>query len=99
VSAEGSLPAHHEQPSARRRVFQVRCVDGKENQRGPFPGTICARGAGVFVQIQRQPGQGGTLPRNCKVQSLILSLRDHIYYISRFVIVTIIIIYHSRNRL
>jgi len=49
------VPAHYEQPAARRRVSQVCRVDGEENQRGSFPGTIRARGVGVFVQIQRQP--------------------------------------------
>lgn len=69
MSAERSVPAHYEQPSARRRVSQVRRVDGEENQRGPFPGAIRARGAGIFVQIQRQPGKGGVLPRDGKVWS------------------------------
>lgn len=65
------MPAHYEQPAARRRVSQVCRVDGEENQRGPFPGTIRARGVGVFVQIQRQPGQGGVSPRYGKVRTVV----------------------------
>jgi len=68
------VPAHYEQPAARRRVSQVCRVDGEENQRRSFPGTIRARGVGVFIQIQRQLGQSGVLPRNSKVRSLILKL-------------------------
>lgn len=49
MSAERSVSAHYEQPATRRRVSQVRRIDGEENQRGPFPGAIRVRGAGIFV--------------------------------------------------
>jgi len=69
MSAERSVPAYYEQPAARRRVFQVRPVDGEKNQRGPFPGAIRARRTSIFVQIQRQPRKGRLFPRNGKVWS------------------------------
>jgi len=50
MSAERRVSTHHEQPSARRRVSEVCHINGEENQRGPFSGTIRARGACVFVQ-------------------------------------------------
>jgi len=67
VSAEGRVLAYNEQPTARRGMSQVCGVDGETDQGRPFPRPVRARGAGVLVQVQRESGKGGALPRGGQV--------------------------------